>query len=742
MSKYENLPKGFVEQSEFAGYESVAFASVKNMVEKASGSGSDTNKKQDDEIKAIKEDLEANYVKKGDIDGDGIITSDILDEKLQDYAQKTAVTAVEDAVEGKVSSDDFEAKTEALEAADREINERLDALTETDDSTLAVIRQINEALSANTSDDANTKEVLEAAISNKVDKAEYDAKVEELQSGITKNASDIAALDIPSVDGLATEQYVTDAIGALDIPSVDGLATEQYVDGKVEELESGITKNAEDIAAIDLTPYAKTETLEEYATVSAMETAVGELNGKISGNSDSIASLNETVSELPNREYVENVASLLDEKISANTDAINAIDLTPYAKTEDVDSVVEELQSGITENQNAIANLVIPSIDGLATQVSVDAKVDRIEYEQMVDELQSGITDNENAINVNANAIADLPTQAEVDAKVDKEVYDAKITELENRIRELNFSVNVSTPEAFTAALSDGGVVTLASNVDIQNTQAVVTGDTTIRLAGNSLSGAPGGNKSALVVSNGATLNIVGKGNIEATAGRCIQVSEGGSVVIDIEGTIKSDGNVAVEVGDGGSLTIDNANVESQENAVGLLSKNGTAIINGGTFDAVDNAVFAFNGSAGNSGNTLEINGGTFNGGITTPGYVACGVYVPCDGEVRINGGTFNITNGCGVCSRAGKTYVGSGATFNIVDNNPEGTTPGKVGDSRVVVPCAAFVFDGEAKYPSLSDDDMIIVSNAATVNLSGVSAMTEYTTTEEPVIDRIIFTD
>ena len=472
------------------------------------------------------------------------------------------------------------------------------------------------------------------------------------------------------------------------------------------------------------------------------------------------------MSELPSREFVENLASLLDEKISANTEAINAIDLAPYAKTDDVNAKVEELQSGITKNTEAIDEIDLEpyaktvdvnakveelqsgitenknAIANLATQASVDAKVDRIEYEQMVGELQSGITDNENAINVNANAIAELPTQADVNAKVDKEVYDAKIAELENKIRELNFSVNASTPEALMAALSDGGVVTLASNVDIQNTQAFITGDTTIRLAGNSLSGAPGGGKSALVVSDGATLNIVGKGNIEATAGRCIQVYGGGNVVIDIEGTIKSDSNVAVEVGNGGNLTIENANVESQENAVGLLSKNGKAVINGGTFKAVDNAVFAFNGSAGNSGNTLEINGGTFDGGITTPGYVACGVYVPCDGEVRINGGTFNITNGCGVCSRAGKTYVGSGVTFNIVDNNPEGTAPGKVGDSRVVVPCAAFVFDGEAKYPSLSDDDMITVSSAATVNLSGVSVMTEYTTTEEPVIDRIIFTD
>ena len=701
MSKYENLPKGFVEQSEFAGYESVAFASVKNMVEKASGGGSDTNKKQDDEIKAIKEDLEANYVKKGDVEGDGIITRDILDEKLQDYAQKTAVTAVEDAVAGKVSSDDFNAKTEALEAADREINERLNTLAETDDSTLAVIREINEALSANTSEDANTKEVLESAIAKKVDKDAYDAKVEELQSGITKNAEDIAAIDLTS-----------------------------------------------------------------YATVSALENAAGELNGKIDENTNSISGLNETVSELPSREFVENLASLLDEKISANTEAINAIDLAPYAKTDDVNAKVEELQSGITKNTEAIDEIDLEpyaktvdvnakveelqsgitenknAIANLATQASVDAKVDRIEYEQMVGELQSGITDNENAINVNANAIAELPTQADVNAKVDKEVYDAKIAELENKIRELNFSVNASTPEALMAALSDGGVVTLASNVDIQNTQAFITGDTTIRLAGNSLSGAPGGGKSALVVSDGATLNIVGKGNIEATAGRCIQVYGGGNVVIDIEGTIKSDSNVAVEVGNGGNLTIENANVESQENAVGLLSKNGKAVINGGTFKAVDNAVFAFNGSAGNSGNTLEINGGTFDGGITTPGYVACGVYVPCDGEVRINGGTFNITNGCGVCSRAGKTYVGSGVTFNIVDNNPEGTAPGKVGDSRVVVPCAAFVFDGEAKYPSLSDDDMITVSSAATVNLSGVSVMTEYTTTEEPVIDRIIFTD
>lgn len=51
--------------------------------------------------------------------------------------------------------------------------------------------------------------------------------------------------------------------------------------------------------------------------------------------------------------------------------------------------------------------------------------------------------------------------------------------------------------------------------------------------------------------------------------------------------------------------------------------------------------------------NIIVINGGTFNGGITTAGYVACGIYAPWKDQITVNGGTFHITAGAGIVARA-----------------------------------------------------------------------------------------
>ena len=44
----------------------------------------------------------------------------------------------------------------------------------------------------------------------------------------------------------------------------------------------------------------------------------------------------------------------------------------------------------------------------------------------------------------------------------------------------------------------------------------------------------------------------------------------------------------------------------------------------------------------------------------------------------------------------------------------------GKVGDSRVVVPCVPFVFDESAAYPGLSDDAQIIIGENVIINVEG----------------------
>lgn len=177
-------------------------------------------------------------------------------------------------------------------------------------------------------------------------------------------------------------------------------------------------------------------------------------------------------------------------------------------------------------------------------------------------------------------------------------------------------------------------------------------------------------------------------------------------------GAIISTGSQAIGVGYDSTTTIDYASVSSVEGAVITGYATGATItIKDGVFSASDNAVIAGNGNATNASgtsrvnaNTITILGGTFNGGTTSEGYVACGIYAPWKDNVTVEGGTFNITGGAGIVARAGNVTI-KGGEFNTTGN-----AIGKVGDSRVVVPCSALVFDSEAEYPALTADSKITV--------------------------------
>ena len=168
--------------------------------------------------------------------------------------------------------------------------------------------------------------------------------------------------------------------------------------------------------------------------------------------------------------------------------------------------------------------------------------------------------------------------------------------------------------------------------------------------------------------------------------------------VIDLNGhTLKSNNDVALAAREGATLTIKgNGNVEAQEACV--MAFDGSAVvINGGSYTAIDNFVFGTNGTAGRGNNTITVNAGTFNGNITSAGYVACGVYVANNDTVVINGGTFNVTNGVGILARSGNTTVGADVVFNVTGDGHLG----KVGDSKVTVPAGeALVLDLKANYP------------------------------------------
>ena len=173
-------------------------------------------------------------------------------------------------------------------------------------------------------------------------------------------------------------------------------------------------------------------------------------------------------------------------------------------------------------------------------------------------------------------------------------------------------------------------------------------------------------------------------------------------------GTIEGKSNIGVAVDNCTVNITDNVTVSSVEGAVITGHGTGATVnITGGTFSASDNSVIAGNGTnRTGEPNKFNISGGTFNGGITSSGYVACGIYAPWKDEFNVTGGTFNITKGAGIVARAGVVNVSDNVVINCT-----GSVTGKVGDSRVVVTCSPIVFDSDANYPAMTADSKISVT-------------------------------
>ena len=249
-------------------------------------------------------------------------------------------------------------------------------------------------------------------------------------------------------------------------------------------------------------------------------------------------------------------------------------------------------------------------------------------------------------------------------------------------------ATEVKTEAELTTAVSNGGEIKLGANITLTS-MLTIPADKTVTLDLNGLSITSAGK----VIKNNGILTITD--------------TKGGGKIISTD-------NTAVGVGDNSKTTIKTAIIESVEGAVITGYATGATInIEDGIFSASDNAVVAGNGNRTNEagaertvGNTINISGGTFNGQIKTSTYVACGIYAPWKDTIKVTGGTFNITGGAGIVARAGSVSV-SNATINTTGN-----ATGKVGDSRVVVPCSAIVFDSEAAYPALTNTSAISVES------------------------------
>ena len=203
-------------------------------------------------------------------------------------------------------------------------------------------------------------------------------------------------------------------------------------------------------------------------------------------------------------------------------------------------------------------------------------------------------------------------------------------------------------------------------------------------------------------------VNVILKNGTITTNGRLALAANGSSLVIE-SGEYTSLHDIALSTEGASYITVNGGKVNSVEGAIATLKSCGAHItVNGGELSASDNAVISDNGSnREGDANTIEILGGTLKGSITTNGYIACGVYAPWKDNIVIDNVTMNITKGCGVCARAGMVTLGSNVTINTT-----GTVLGKVGDSRVVVPCSPIVFDEAANYPAMTADSKVKVAS------------------------------
>ena len=242
-----------------------------------------------------------------------------------------------------------------------------------------------------------------------------------------------------------------------------------------------------------------------------------------------------------------------------------------------------------------------------------------------------------------------------------------------------------------------------------------------------------GGNKitTPSAISVRGDLVIDGKGSIESSAR--VLAANGGTITLK-DGTIKSTTDCAIDAYNHGTVNIEGGLVDAQEFGV-LVTTGGILNITGGKLVTHDNAVCGGNGSPGQGDTVINISGGELISNIQSAGYVACGVYSPNTGTVNITGGKITANNGAGVVARGGRVNISGGEIIATGDI----ATTGKVGDSRIVVPCSGVVYDKDSKYPGQDSLNVKITGGKITGAKSAIEILTNEEKPKIKIINAIL---
>ena len=148
-------------------------------------------------------------------------------------------------------------------------------------------------------------------------------------------------------------------------------------------------------------------------------------------------------------------------------------------------------------------------------------------------------------------------------------------------------------------------------------------------------------------------------------------------------------------IGSGSKVTMNGGHITSQETAISA-NQGGIIEMNDGLIETIDNMGIATNGSNGQGGNAIVINGGKIDAHITSAGWEACAVYVANNDTFVMNGGELVANNGAGICMRAGDVTIHGGS---ITATGEPGTT-GKIGDAKYQMGKSAVIYHEKANYP------------------------------------------
>lgn len=275
----------------------------------------------------------------------------------------TQLAALVDRVEDHATESkyQFEAVTTAIQTTAKDLQEVNEDITDVKDD----IKHLAEDLQTVNHDIHDILHSHETRLNSFENSFATKESVEDLE----KKLDSIPQVDL---DGYATEQYVKDQLAGIQAPDMSGYATIADVDAKVAALVDGAPTALNTLAELAEALNEQKDVLDTFATRSELAPVA---------TSGSYKDLTDTP-EIPS---VEGLAS--EAYVQEAIKAIPSVDLTGYAKAEDIPDVskfvtAEDLPAvptKVSELENDSGYLTEhQSLDGLATEEFVQQQIDAI----------------------------------------------------------------------------------------------------------------------------------------------------------------------------------------------------------------------------------------------------------------------------------------------------------------------------------------------------------------------------